>query len=379
MKIVIAPDSFKESLSALEVCNAIEAGIYKLLDKVEIVKIPMADGGEGTVETLVEATNGVIERVTVIGPLGTPVSSFFGILGDGKTAVIEMASASGLPLVPNSKKNPLISTTFGTGQLIKHALDRGCRDFVIGLGGSATNDGGVGMAQALGGAFLDKDQQEVGFGGGALYNIEKVDLSGLDSRIDECNFRVACDVTNPLCGESGAAAVFGPQKGATPEMILTLDENLQHLATLIKRDLGIDVADIPGAGAAGGLGAGLISFCGAELNSGIDIVIETIKLKEKISGASLVITGEGQMDFQTCSGKTPYGVAMASKEQGIPVVAIVGSIGVGAEKMFDYGINSIFSIVDKPMSVEDSITNASALVTAAAHRIMRLLAINLHK
>lgn len=379
MKIVIAPDSFKESLSALEVCNAIEAGIYKLLDKVEIVKIPMADGGEGTVETLVEATNGVIERVTVIGPLGTAVSSFFGILGDGKTAVIEMASASGLPLVPNSKKNPLITTTFGTGQLIKHALDRGCRDFVIGLGGSATNDGGVGMAQALGGAFLDKDQQEVGFGGGALHNIEKIDLSGLDSRIDECNFRVACDVTNPLCGESGAAAVFGSQKGATPEMILTLDENLQHLATLIKRDLGIDVADIPGAGAAGGLGAGLISFCGAELNSGIDIVIETIKLKEKISGASLVITGEGQIDFQTCSGKTPYGVAMAAKEQGIPVVAIVGSIGVGAEKMFDYGINSIFSIVDKPMSVEDSITNASALVTAAAHRIIRLLAINLHK
>lgn len=379
MKIVIAPDSFKESLSAREVCDAIEAGIHKLLANVDIVKIPMADGGEGTVETLVDATNGAIENVSVIGPLGIPVSSFFGILGDGKTAVIEMASASGLPLVLNSKKNPLITTTFGTGQLIKFALDRGCRDFVIGIGGSATNDGGVGMAQALGGAFLNKDQQQVGFGGGALRNIEKIDLSGLDARIGECNFRVACDVTNTLFGESGATAVFGPQKGATPEMILTLDENLQHLATLIKRDLGIDVADIPGAGAAGGLGAGLISFCGAKLNSGIDIVIETIKLKEKIVGASLVITGEGQIDFQTCNGKTPYGVAMAAKEQGIPVVAVVGSIGVGAEKMYNYGINSIFSIVDKPMSVEESIANASDLVTAAAHRIIRLLAINLTK
>lgn len=379
MKIVIAPDSFKESLSAPEVCNAIEAGIRSFFHEAEIVNIPLADGGEGTVETLVAATSGVIHKVVVTGPRGIPIPSFFGILGDGKTAVIEMASASGLPLVPNDQRNPLITTTFGTGQLIKHALDEGCRDFIIGLGGSATNDGGVGMAQALGGAFLAKDRRQIGFGGGALRDIERIDLSGLDPRIKEGNFWVACDVTNPLCGETGAAAIFGPQKGATPEMILTLDENLCHLAELIKRDLGMDVANVPGAGAAGGLGAGLIAFCGAKLQKGIDIIINTIKLKERIRGANIVITGEGQMDFQTCNGKTAYGVAMAAREQGIPVIAIVGAMGNGAEKMFDFGIDSIFAIANRPMSSDESMANTAALLTSTANRVMRALSIELNK
>jgi len=379
MKIVIAPDSFKESLSAAEVCRAIEAGIRSYFHDAELVGIPMADGGEGTVETLVETTRGVIHNVVVTGPLGLPVSSFFGILGDGKTAVIEIAGASGLPLVPDTKRNPLLTTTYGTGELIKHALDKGCRDFIIGLGGSATNDGGVGMAQALGGAFVDKNRRQVGFGGGALRDIEKIDLSGLDSRIKACTFRVACDVSNPLYGKTGAAAVFGAQKGATPAMILTLDENLIYLAELIKRDLGMDVATAPGAGGGGGLGAGLIAFCGARLEKGIAIVIEAVKLKEKITGADLIITGEGQMDFQSCNGKTPYGVAMAAREQGIPVIALVGAMGSGAEIMFDYGVNSIFSIVDKPMSSEESMANAAALLASTANRVMRALDLRLSK
>lgn len=377
MKIVIAPDSFKGSLSAAEVCKAIEVGIRSYFHDAEIVGIPMADGGEGTVETLVEATKGIIHNVWVTGPLGLPVSSFFGILGDGKTAVIEMAGASGLHLVPDPKRNPLLTTTYGTGELIKHALDTGCREFIIGLGGSATNDGGVGMAQALGGAFVDKNRRQVGFGGGALRDIVKIDLSGLDSRIKDCTFRAACDVSNPLSGEAGASAVFGAQKGATPAMILTLDKNLIYLAELIKRDLGQDVAAIPGAGAAGGLGAGLIAFCGAKLEKGIDIVLKAVKLKEKITGADLIITGEGQMDFQSCNGKTPFGVAMAAREQKIPVIALVGSIGAGAEMMFDYGIDSIFSIINRPMSSEESMTNAAALLTSAANRVMRVLALKL--
>lgn len=379
MKIVIAPDFFKGSLSAGEVCNAIEAGVRGYYQEAEVVKIPMADGGEGTVETLVGATGGVIKKVEVLGPLGTPVVSFFGILGDRKTAVIEMASASGLPLVPDEKKNPLITTTYGTGQLIKLALNEGCRDFIIGLGGSATNDGGVGMAQALGVSFLDQDDNEVGFGGHSLRSIVKIELSNLDPRINESTFKAACDVTNPLCGDNGASAVFGPQKGATPEMIAELDENLAHLANLIKRDIGVDVAEIPGAGAAGGLGAGLIGFCAAELQRGIDIVINTIKLREKMQGASLVITGEGQIDFQTCNGKTPYGVAMVAKEQGIPVVAIVGSMGKGAESMYELGINSIFSITNRPMDIDESILNAAELLKSVANRIMRVIDINLTK
>lgn len=370
-KIIIAPDSFKGSMSAKEVCDAIEKGIKNVLKDVEIEKIPMADGGEGTVETLVDATNGRIVNVNVLDPLGNEVNSYFGILGDGKTGVIEMALASGLPMIPRDKKNPLLTTTYGTGQLIKAALDNGCRELIIGIGGSATNDGGVGMAQALGAQFLDREGQEIGFGGGNLNNIDRINLEGLDERLNECKFLVACDVDNPLCGPKGASNVFGPQKGATQEMVKILDANLDHLAAIIKRDIDKDVKEEPGAGAAGGLGAGLMAFCNAQLKKGIDIIIETTKLQEKIAGADLVITGEGQMDFQTAHGKTPYGVAKVAKKFNLPVVALVGSIGQGADVLHEKGIDVIFSIVEGPMSLEDCIQQGKSLTEKAAERLIR--------
>ncbi|MDI3535001.1 MAG: glycerate 2-kinase [Thermosediminibacterales bacterium] len=379
MKIVVAPDSFKGSLTAKEVCDAVGNGIRRVFPDAEIIKTPMADGGEGTVETLVESTGGKLVEQKVKGPLGEEINACFGILGDGKTAVIEMARASGLPLVPVHKKNPLITTTYGTGELIKSALDLGCRKFIIGVGGSATNDGGVGMAQALGIRFLDKEGKEIGFGGGSLDKLEKIDMSGIDERIQLSTFLVASDVDNPLCGEKGASATYGPQKGATPEMVKTLDKNLAHLAEIIKRDLGKDIKDIPGAGAAGGLGAGLMAFCNAELRRGIDIIIEITHLENKMDEADLVITGEGQMDFQTIHGKTPYGVAKAAKKKGLPVAAIVGSIGEGAEVLYENGIDTIYSILEKPMSLEECIALADKLVERAAERLIRAININLFK
>lgn len=375
-KIVIAPDSFKGSMSAKEVCQAIERGIKTILNDVEIIKIPMADGGEGTVETLVDATAGEIIKLYTLDPLGNKAESYFGILGDGRTAVIEMALASGLTMVPSNMRNPLVTTTYGTGQLIKAALDHGCKEFIIGIGGSATNDGGVGMAQALGVRFLDKDGQEIGFGGGGLSALEKIDLSQLDARVKEVIFKVACDVDNPLCGPKGASHVFGPQKGANQAMARLLDENLAHLAEIIQRDMGIAVKNEPGAGAAGGLGAGLMAFCNARLQRGIELVIEATKLEEKVQGANLVITGEGQMDFQTAHGKTPYGVAQVAKKYNIPVVALVGSIGTGVEILYEKGIDSIFSIATGPMSLEECMKNGSVLLERTAERVIRVLKIS---
>lgn len=375
-KIVIAPDSFKGSMSAKEVCQAIERGIKTILNDVEIIKIPMADGGEGTVETLVDATAGEIIKLYTLDPLGNKAESYFGILGDGRTAVIEMALASGLTMVPSNMRNPLVTTTYGTGQLIKAALDHGCKEFIIGIGGSATNDGGVGMAQALGVRFLDKDGQEIGFGGGSLSALEKIDLSQLDARVKEVIFKVACDVDNPLCGPKGASHVFGPQKGANQAMARLLDENLAHLAEIIQRDMGIAVKNEPGAGAAGGLGAGLMAFCNARLQRGIELVIEATKLEEKVQGANLVITGEGQMDFQTAHGKTPYGVAQVAKKYNIPVVALVGSIGTGVEILYEKGIDSIFSIATGPMSLEECMKNGSVLLERTAERVIRVLKIS---
>jgi len=374
-KIVIAPDSFKGSMSAMEVCDAVEKGIRAVLPTAAIVKVPMADGGEGTVETLVKATNGKIVKINVLDPLGNEVESKFGILGDGRTAVIEMALASGLTMVPLEKRNPLVTTTYGTGQLIKGALDYGCREFIIGIGGSATNDGGVGMAQALGVKFLDKNGQEIGFGGGSLRDLEHIDLGSIDPRIKESNFKVACDVDNPLCGPKGASYVFGPQKGATPEMVKILDENLLHLAEIINRDVGVKVENEPGAGAAGGLGAGLMAFCNARLKRGVELVIEATGLEEKIKGADLVITGEGQMDFQTAHGKTPYGVAQVAKKYNIPVVALVGSIGSGVDILYEKGIDAVFSITQGPMSLEECMKNGNLLLEKTAGNIMRLLSI----
>jgi len=372
MKIVIAPDSYKGSLSALEVANNIEKGIRRIFNNLTIEKIPMADGGEGTVQSLVDSTNGKIVNVIVKGPLGKDVTAFYGILGDAKTAIIEMAAASGLPLIPKEEKNPLITTSYGTGQLIKDALDKDCKNIIIGLGGSATNDGGVGAAKALGVKFLDKEGNNIGEGGGAVDKLNSIDISNIDPRIKDCNITAACDVDNPLCGPKGASHVFGPQKGADSSMIEFLDKNLSHYAEIIKRDLSIDIINTPGAGAAGGLGAGIMAFLNASMKRGIDIVIELTDLEQKIKDADLVFTGEGMIDFQTAFGKAPFGVAKIAKKYDIPVIAIAGGIGKDAETLYSKGFDSIFSIVDGPMTLDNAIENSSILIERTAERIARV-------
>ncbi|QSB49220.1 glycerate kinase [Parageobacillus toebii] len=369
MKVIIAPDSFKESLSALEVANAIEKGFRDIFPEAEYVKIPMADGGEGTVQSLVDATGGRIVKTEVTGPLGDRVQAFFGMLGDGKTAVIEMAAASGLHLVPSEKRNPLVTTTRGTGELILAALDEGAEHIIIGIGGSATNDGGAGMIQALGGRLLDRHGKEIGPGGGSLSELADIDLSGLDQRLKCVKIEVACDVDNPLTGPKGASAVFGPQKGATPEMVATLDNNLKHYADVIERVLGKQVKDIPGAGAAGGLGAGLLAFLEAKLKRGVEIVLETVNFHERIQGASLVITGEGRIDRQTIFGKTPIGVAKAAKRYNIPVIAIAGSVSDDSDVVRSYGIDALYSIVPGIIPIEKALANARYYVTQTARNI----------
>lgn len=376
-RIVAAPDSFKGSLTAREVAEAMEAGINRFDNSVKVVKVPMADGGEGTAQSMVDATGGRIISVTVKGPMGNEVEAFYGILGDGRTAVIEMAAASGLPLVKPEERNPSIATTYGTGELIIHALDMGCRSIIIGVGGSATNDGGAGAAQALGVRFLDDTGNDIGFGGGSLDRLYKIDINNLDSRIKDTRITVACDVDNPLCGTRGASRIFGPQKGADNEMIEKLDRNLSHYADIIENTLGVNIKDFPGAGAAGGLGGGLMAFLGATLKKGVDIVTETVELENKIKDADLVITGEGMMDYQTIYGKTPFGVAKVAEKYGIPVVAICGSIGKGAEVLYDNGFTSIFSIIDKPMSIEEAMENSSELIQNCSERVVRALSITL--
>ena len=315
-------------------------------------KVPMADGGEGTVECLVNTTGGKLYQHEVTGPLGEPVMAEFGIMGDGITAVLEMASASGLPLVPPEKRNPLITTTYGTGQLIKLALDYKCRKMIVGIGGSATNDGGAGMAQALGVKLLDKNGYELGFGGGELSRLSRIDISQIDQRIKKTEFMVASDVQNPLCGPTGASAIYGPQKGATEEMVRVLDEALLHFAYVINRDLGKDVKDIPGAGAAGGLGAGLMAFLDAELKPGIDIVISAVHLEEKIKDANLVITGEGEISESTIYGKTPVGVATIAKKYRLPVVSISALINESGLRVKDYGIDYLIKPENPPLHME---------------------------
>lgn len=377
MKFVIAPDSFKGSLTALEVADSIEKGIQRVFNDSIIEKIPMADGGEGTVQSLVDSTGGKIIDVIVKGPTLKEVNAFYGILGDGKTAVIEMAAASGLPLISKEERNPMATTTFGTGELIKDALDKGCRNIIIGLGGSATNDGGAGMLKALGVKFHDNKGRDLGPGGGSLGNLSTIDISGMDVRIKECTITAACDVDNPLCGQEGASHVFGPQKGADEIMVEVLDKNLAKYADVIKKDLHVDIVNIPGAGAAGGLGAGLMAFFNAKVQRGIDIVIDITKLDEKIRNADLVFTGEGMIDFQTAFGKTPYGVAKIAKKYGIPVVAVAGEIGKGSESLYEKGFDSIFSIVDKPMSLEEAIRDGQTLIEKTVERIMRVFKINM--
>lgn len=352
MKIVIAPDSFKGSLTSIEVSDAIEKGIKNIYPRANIEKIPMADGGEGTVQCLVNATQGSIHEKEVIGPLGKTVIALYGILGDRTTAVIEMASASGLPLVPADKKNPMITTTYGTGQLIRAALDKKCQKMIIGIGGSATNDGGAGMLQALGVQLMDKNGKEIGFGGEQLAKLDKIDISRIDPRINSAKIIVASDVQNPLCGLSGASRIYGPQKGATEDMIIALDAALSHFAEIIKRDLGKDIKDVPGAGAAGGLGAGLMAFLGAELKPGIDIVINTVQLEKIVQDSDLVITGEGEINGSTIYGKTPIGVARIAKKYHIPVVSISAIIDDSGWIVKEHGIDYLIKPENPAMEIE---------------------------
>ncbi|MFT4417275.1 glycerate kinase [Fredinandcohnia humi] len=377
MKIIIAPDSFKESLSATEVAVAIEEGLKRVFPEATYLKIPMADGGEGTVQSLVCATGGKIISKTVTGPLGESVPSFFGILGNGKTAVIEMAAAAGLNQVIPQKRNPLITTTYGVGELILEALSHGVDKICIGLGGSATNDAGVGMLQALGLRFLDRDGMELGFGGGKLGDIDIIDVSGLDKRLESITIEVACDVDTPLVGDNGASAIFGPQKGATQEMVELLDNNLHHFADCVQAKIGKDIRNVPGSGAAGGLGAGILAFLNSELKSGINLVMEATDLDLHLADATIVITGEGKIDNQTMYGKTPIGVAQAAKKHNLPVIAIAGHLGKDSHIVQEHGIDALFSVVPGVVELDTALNNAREYIVNCAENIGRIMKIGM--
>jgi glycerate kinase len=379
MKIIIAPDSYKESLTAMEVADAIEAGFKKIFTDAEYIKLPMADGGEGTVQSLVDATGGSIVSCDVTGPLGQTVEGFFGLMGDGSAAIIEMAAASGLHLVEPEKRNPLVTTTFGTGELVKAALDRGVKHIIVGIGGSATNDGGIGMAQALGAKLLDADGNALGFGGGELSKLASIDLAELDPRLADIKLEVACDVDNPLCGPKGASHVFGPQKGATPEMVETLDSNLARYAEVIKSTNGRDVVNTAGAGAAGGLGAALLGLFDAELRPGIQIVMDAVNLSEVVKDADLVITGEGRIDSQTIHGKTPIGVARTAKQYDIPVIAIAGSTAKDCEVVHEHGIDAAYSVVLGATDLPTALKEAAFNVEMTSRNIAAAMAMNFSK
>ncbi len=373
MHIVVAPDSYKGSVSAVEVALAMERGILNVFPSAKVVKIPIADGGEGTVEALVTATGGKFRSNEVAGPLGERISAAWGVLGDGKTAVIEMATASGLPLVPADRRDPRIASSYGTGELIRAALDAGLRRIIIGIGGSATNDAGAGMARALGARFLAADGSQLADGGAALAALVGIDLSGLDSRLQETEITVACDVDNPLCGPRGASAVFGPQKGATPEIVAELDAALGRFAEYAQQVTGRDVAGLPGAGAAGGLGAGLMFFTRAQLKPGIEIVLDTVNFSTVVKDADYVITGEGRTDFQTAFGKAPVGVAKVAKMSGVPVFCLSGGLGKGADDVLAQGIDAVMSICERPMSLEECMAAGSTLIESATVRLCRII------
>jgi glycerate kinase len=376
MKFVIAPDSFKGGLSAKEVAEAIKEGIKRVYPNAIFSLIPMADGGEGTVRSLVDATNGTFITEKVTGPLGKPVDATFGILGNGTTGVIEMSQASGLQYVTGKTANPLKTTTYGTGQLILKALDHGISELVLGIGGSATNDGGAGMAQALGARLLDQNHRDISFGGGHLNELAKIEISTIDPRIKKLKLLIASDVTNPLIGQNGASMVFGPQKGGTPEMIKRLDQNLSHYATLIFQQLGKGLAHYPGAGAAGGLGAGLLAFTNAKMLRGVDLVIQYSGLKEKAKNATFVFTGEGGIDFQTKFGKTPYGVALATKQvaPNAPVIVIAGNVGDGIDSLYaDNAIDAIFTSVSGVKSINEALHFAQHDISQVSENIARLI------
>ena len=375
MKIVIAPDSFKESLTALEVANAIETGFKRIFPNAEYVKLPMADGGEGTVQSLVDATQGRLIEAEVTAPLGNQVKSFFGLSGDGKTAIIEMAAASGLHLVPMDERNPCQTTSFGTGELIKQALDLGVQHIILGIGGSATNDGGAGMLQALGLRLLDKNGQSIGFGGTALSNLAEIQLADLDPRLQHVQIEVACDVNNPLCGERGASAIFGPQKGATPEMVKELDAALAHFAEIADRDCGKQIKEQSGAGAAGGMGGGLLLLPNVQLKAGVQIVLDNLKFAEQVKDADLVITGEGRMDAQSILGKTPIGVARTAKQFNRPVIAIAGCLREDYEVVYEHGIDAVFPIIRNLGDLPTILKQGEQNLISTAQNVARLLSL----
>jgi glycerate kinase len=372
MRIVVAPNAFKGSLSALEAAEAIGEGVRVAAPDADLVLVPIADGGDGTVDALVAATQGERRRLSVRGPLGDPVDADYGLIDSGSTAVIEMAKAAGLALVPPEKRDPRVTTTYGVGELLQHAYDGGARHFIVGIGGSATNDGGAGMAQALGYHLLDEKGHELPPGGLPLRRLARIHVGGMHANWKDADVEAACDVTNPLTGPSGASAVYGPQKGATPDMVAELDAALRHFAEVIRRDLGVDVEQLPGAGAAGGLGAGLVAFTRAQLRPGAELVMEALQVDERLQGAQLVITGEGRLDSQTARfGKGPAAVARHARHAGIPVVAIGGSVADEAELrlLFD----GLEATVVEPCSLDDAIAQARPLLVRAATRLMRLI------
>lgn len=375
LKFVLAPDSFKESCTAENVCEAMEIGIRKVFPDANIIKVPMADGGEGTVHALVEATGGKILKKDVKGPLGNLVSAEYGILGNNKTAIIEMASASGIHLVKKEDRNPYHTTTFGTGELIKDCLDRGIRDIILGIGGSATNDGGKGMARALGIRFLNNKEEELPPGGGQLHELTHIDTSEIHPALAECTIAIATDVSNPLFGEDGASTVFGPQKGASPEMVSHLDNGLKHYASVIKKELNKDVGTIPGSGGAGGLGAGLLAFTNSTIEPGINLVIRYSELEKKLEGANYCFTGEGQIDFQTKFGKTPFGVMKTAKKicPEIKVVALAGSIGHDIDVLYEEGMDGVFSITPGANDLHTLLEEGFSNISQTTESICRLI------
>lgn len=381
MKFVIAPDSFKGCMTANQACAAIRDGLLRVFPDAEYVMVPMADGGEGTVRSLVDATHGRICSARVLDPLQRETVAEYGILGNandsGLTAIIEMSAASGIQFVDEHTRNPLVATTYGTGQLMKHALDDGVRTIILGVGGSATNDGGAGMAEALGVRFLDEHGNPIPRGGGFLDRLATVDVSGLDPRIANTCILIASDVTNPLVGPTGASAVFGPQKGATPRMVAQLDSNLAHYATVIQTQLGIEVAHAPGTGGAGGLGAGLLAFTQSTMRAGVEIVSSIVRLAELAEGADYCFTGEGGIDFQTKYGKTPMGVAKAVRERNsdIGVIAFAGNVGEGIDQLYDVGIDAVFGIVSGAMSLDKAIAAGPENLSRAAENVGRLIRI----
>ncbi len=380
MHILIAPQALKGSLTAAQTGQAIAQGARAIFPTAEITIVPIADGGEGTVQALVDATSGTIIQQMVTGPLGEPVNAFFGLTGDGQTAVIEMAASSGLPLVPPEKRNPRITTTYGVGELIRAALAHGRRHFIVGIGGSATNDGGAGMAQALGASLHMADGQPIAQGGAALATLHRIITTTMDPALQaqSCTFEVACDVTNPLCGPTGASAIYGPQKGATPEMIAELDSALAHYATIIERDLHLTVANIPGAGAAGGLGAGMIAFLGATLRPGAQIILDAVHLEEHMRTADLVITAEGQLDAQTAYGKSVSAVARLAQIHTVPVLALAGSVGENYQSLYDLGVTAIAVLPSGPMPLAYAMTHAATLTTDVTERTLRAMKIGMH-